>query len=101
MPSDWPPLRDTQFNCAKSNIKWLEYSGIGLATIAADLPPYQTGTRSGKDIVLAEPTADAFFRAMRAFVVDPSARLQLAREARGHAAEMVRQSATIRNLACP
>lgn len=86
------PLRDTQFNCAKSNIKWLEYSGMGLATIAADLPPYRTDTRPGQDIVLAEPTADAFFRAMRALVVEPSERQRIVREARERALELVRQS---------
>lgn len=34
------PLHDNQFNCCKSNIKWLEYSICGIAGIYSDLAPY-------------------------------------------------------------
>lgn len=36
------PLVDINFNQSKSNIKWLEYTMAGAATIASNLPPYQT-----------------------------------------------------------
>jgi SAM-dependent methyltransferase len=86
------PLCDTPFNRAKSNIKWLEYSGLGLATIAADLPPYQAGTHPGEDILLVSPTADAFYDAMHSLVRDSEECRRLRQRARDHASELVRHS---------
>jgi glycosyltransferase involved in cell wall biosynthesis len=70
------PLLDTSFNRAKSDIKLLEYSALGLATIAADLPPYRNSAYS-KSTVLVEPTADAFYLAMRSLVIDSNRRRDL------------------------
>jgi SAM-dependent methyltransferase len=87
------PLRDTPFNSAKSNIKWLEYSALGLATIATDLPPYQDGTQPGEDIMLAGPTAEAFGDAMRSLVVDRDALMRLRRNAASVALDQLKRSA--------
>lgn len=38
-------ITDEPFNFSKSNLKWLEYSMLGIPTAASDLPPYQ-GTTS-------------------------------------------------------
>ena len=35
------PLRDTKFSRGKSHIKWLEYSLLGVPTIASDVYPYK------------------------------------------------------------
>jgi hypothetical protein len=82
------PLLDTSFNRAKSHIKQLEYSALGLATIAADLPPYRDSAYS-KSTVLAEPTADAFYLAMRGLVIDSDRRRELQDAARVIAHENV------------
>jgi glycosyltransferase involved in cell wall biosynthesis len=34
------PLIDNEFNRMKSAIKWMEYSMVGMATIASNIPPY-------------------------------------------------------------
>jgi SAM-dependent methyltransferase len=88
------PLCDTAFSRGKSNIKWLEYSALGLATIAADLPPYRSGTRRDEDIVLCEPTPEAFHAAMRALVVDDGSRQRLRMRAAALANEQLLQSAS-------
>jgi glycosyltransferase involved in cell wall biosynthesis len=82
------PLLDTSFNLAKSNIKQLEYSALGLATIAAELPPYRNSAYS-KSTVLVEPTADAFYLAMRRLVIDSDRRRELQDAARVIAHENV------------
>lgn len=87
------PLCNTPFNRAKSNIKWLEYSGLGLATIAADLPPYQIDTRPGDDILLAEASANGFFDVMRALVLDRRMCTHLRQQAVARAYDQVRKSA--------
>ena len=46
-PHEWPrwaaglaPLEDTPFNRAKSDLKFLEYSALGLPTVASRVTPY-------------------------------------------------------------
>ena len=42
------PLRDTEFNRYKSELKWLEYTALGLAVVASDRAAYaavQDGVR--------------------------------------------------------
>ena len=34
------PLRDNAFNRAKSNLRWLEYSALGLPTVASNVRPF-------------------------------------------------------------
>ncbi len=87
------PLCDTAFNRGKSNIKWLEYSALGLATIAADLPPYRAA-QHGRDLLLVKPTMNAFLHAMRSLVVDDALRRRLQGRAWAMAAEQLRQSAS-------
>jgi len=43
------PLVDNQFNRNKSAIKWMEYSMVGAATIASDIPPYSPVIEQGRD----------------------------------------------------
>lgn len=45
------PLVDTQFNRCKSPIKMLDYAALGLATVASDMPAYN----SGGEAALAQP----------------------------------------------
>jgi len=35
------PLVDSKFNRSKSNLKWLEYSALGVPTVASDVEPYK------------------------------------------------------------
>ncbi len=41
------PLLDTPFNCCKSDIKWQEYSALGIPGVYCDLPPYQQQVQDG------------------------------------------------------
>jgi glycosyltransferase involved in cell wall biosynthesis len=35
------PLRDTEFNRCKSNLKWVEWSSLGVPLVASDVEPYK------------------------------------------------------------
>ena len=85
------PLLPTPFNRAKSNIKQLEYSALGLATIAVDLEPYRT-TPLRETTVLAKPTPAAFYRAMRRLALDANARRKLQAAASIAAHENIRSN---------
>ncbi len=72
------PLQDTPFNRAKSDIKYLEYSATGAATIASPVAPYSDSVRADRGIVVNPNTADAWADAMRSLVDDPLLRERLA-----------------------
>ena len=38
------PIRDNEFNRAKSNLRWLEYSALGIPTVASNVEPYRRTT---------------------------------------------------------
>ncbi len=75
------PLLDVLFNRCKSDVKWLEYSAMGLATIAADLPAYNQSIIPEHTGLIARPNADSFHDAMRRLIVDPELRRSLKRNA--------------------
>lgn len=75
------PLRDTFFNSAKSDIKYLEYAATGAAIIASPVPPYQTSVREDRGVFARANTPDAWSVAMRRLIEDPGLRRQLATNA--------------------
>jgi glycosyltransferase involved in cell wall biosynthesis len=89
------PLMDNPFNIAKSNIKLLEYAALGMASVAADLPPYRNGGTAGFGL-LVEPTADAFFEAMLALATDPRRRRKLQESAVSTIARLQRETTQVR-----
>lgn len=42
------PLAFNKFNMAKSNLRWLEYSSLGIPTVATDIEPYAKSIEQGK-----------------------------------------------------
>ena len=48
------PVTDNKFNRNKSAIKWMEYSVMGMATIASNIPPYSTVIADSYDGYLVE-----------------------------------------------
>jgi glycosyltransferase involved in cell wall biosynthesis len=51
------PLKDTKFNRAKSNIKWMEASMLGIPCVVSDVEPYRC-VKHGVTGYLANNTAD-------------------------------------------
>ena len=52
------PLMDTQFNNAKSELKYIEYSALGMPGIYSDLPPYNSVIKDGVNGLLAKTNED-------------------------------------------
>jgi|SRR5271165_1088048 len=75
------PLIPDGFNGCKSDIKWLEYSALGLATIAAECPAYKESIEHGRTGLLADATAEGFYDAMRRLIIDTGLRQSLQRHA--------------------
>jgi glycosyltransferase involved in cell wall biosynthesis len=76
------PLTDHQFNYSRSNLKWLEYTMSGAATVATALPPYEC-IEQGQDGLLVLPgDSDGWYYAIKNLIEDVGLRQQLATDAR-------------------
>jgi predicted SAM-dependent methyltransferase len=82
------PLLDVVFNRCKSDVKWLEYSAIGLATVAANLPAYNQSIEQERTGLLADADADSFKGAMRRLIVD----VELRRSLQMHACQLTAEN---------
>ncbi|NMC66612.1 MAG: glycosyltransferase family 4 protein, partial [Spirochaetales bacterium] len=52
------PLKDTTFNNAKSELKYIEYTALGIPGIYSDLPPYNSVVEDGLNGLLAKNNKD-------------------------------------------
>jgi predicted SAM-dependent methyltransferase/glycosyltransferase involved in cell wall biosynthesis len=86
------PLLEFVFNSCKSDLKWLEYSAMGLATIAANLPAYNRSIEHERTGLLADTNANSFRAAMRRLILDGELRRSLQRQALELASEKLRLS---------
>lgn len=75
------PLEDHLFNRAKSNIKWLEYSLLGIPGVYSALPPYTECIEHGKTGLLVADLTQ--WEAALSFLIEhPEARLSIGQAAR-------------------
>lgn len=74
------PLEDNVFNAAKSELKWLEYSALGAATVASKVGPYKRAIRHDKDGKLCG-SMGAWEKAIAELIETPELRVSIAQEA--------------------
>jgi glycosyltransferase involved in cell wall biosynthesis len=80
------PLASTAFNRAKSWLKPLEYSALGVAWVASDLPEYRRLARLGAGTIARKP--NAWLRELRQLLDDDSYRAEQADAGRAVAATL-------------
>jgi glycosyltransferase involved in cell wall biosynthesis len=76
------PLRSTTFNEAKSPIKFLEYSAIGMPTVASHGHPYQDVIEDGVNGRLVSEDPSEWFKAIDAYLSDGELREKTVEAAR-------------------
>jgi hypothetical protein len=91
------PLADTRFNSFKSDLKWLEYSALGIPVVASDREPYASVSDRGTGRLVGDDPS-AWADAVRDLADAPDRARELARAAfdeltysrllRDHAEEM-------------
>lgn len=74
------PLKDTQFNRCKSNIKWMEAAMLEIPTVASDVEPYKC-IKHGKDGYLAT-NSDKFIKYLELLINDKELREKMGKEAK-------------------
>jgi glycosyltransferase involved in cell wall biosynthesis len=75
------PVMDNPFNRTKSAIKWMEYSMIGMATVASDIPPYSPVISNEQTAMLCKENHDSWFDAIEKLVIDKQFRNKMAKTA--------------------
>lgn len=86
------PLTDTEFNRSKSHIKWLEYSALGLTTVASSIGEYAQSVVQGSTGLLAGASSAEFADALAEAVTNTSLRAEVARNAKSLAAQQLDNS---------
>lgn len=74
------PVTDSQFNRAKSNIKWLEYSALGIPSVCSSVYPYAMSIEHGETGFLAS-NDDEWYRSLKALVESAELRQRIGRAA--------------------
>jgi tetratricopeptide (TPR) repeat protein len=77
------PLIDNEYNRARSDIKFLEYSSAGLAAVCADLETYNTSLAHGTNGLLFD-SPDALIDSLDEVLLRESWREQLVEQARSY-----------------
>lgn len=75
------PLVDNEFNRAKSNLRWLEYSAMGIPTVASPLLHFKQSIRHGKTGFLASSHAE-WVKILTMLVNEPDVRENVGAAAR-------------------
>jgi len=60
------PLKDSEFNSNKSNLKYIEMAGLGIPVIASDVPAYNRTITDGQDGLLVSPKGKCHLRWVKA-----------------------------------
>lgn len=74
------PLVDNEFNRRKSAIKWMEYSAVGAATVASNIPPYSPVIENGRTGLLAS-NQEEWVEALESLIKDRKKILELSQNA--------------------
>lgn len=75
------PLAESEFNTCKSDIKFLDYSAIQIATIASSAPAYAQTIENKLNGLLVHNTTEAWIEALVKLIEEPDTRLKLAENA--------------------
>lgn len=67
------PLKDNDFNRAKSNLRWLEYSALKIPTVASRVYPFKNSIRDGKDGFICNSKQE-WYDALKSLVEDAEKR---------------------------
>lgn len=90
------PLVDCNFNRSKSNLRWLEYSALGIPTIATDISHYSQTVRNFEDgLLVKDNDLDKWQEAIELMIVDKNLRRAIGKRAH----KRVRKDFNVKNNA--
>lgn len=75
------PLRDSPFTRSKSDIKFLDYSAIGAASVFSRSPAYTGSVQSLENGILVDDDPSAWYESLERLILEKDLRVGLARNA--------------------
>jgi glycosyltransferase involved in cell wall biosynthesis len=75
------PLVDNAFNRAKSNLRWLEYSALGIPCVSSNVGHFAETIHNGVDGLLCD-TPEDFTNALESLIIDKSKRKMMGMDAK-------------------
>lgn len=80
------PLVDNAFNRGKSNLRWLEYSGLGIPCVASNVGHFKETLQHGEDALLVDNSnPDGFYAALKMLIENRDMRTAIGRRANDRA----------------
>jgi glycosyltransferase involved in cell wall biosynthesis len=79
------PLLDSNFNRAKSNLRWLEYSALGVPTVASKVRPFVESIGPGEGYLCN--SKQQWYDTLRVLVLDEKKRRKVGANARSESAK--------------
>jgi glycosyltransferase involved in cell wall biosynthesis len=74
------PLKNTIFNEAKSELKYIEYTALGVPGVYSDLPPYNSVVKDGFNGLLAKNSAEWELK-LEKLILDQNLRIKIVENA--------------------
>jgi len=75
------PLADNEFNRCKTDIKWVEYSTLGIPAVISDVPVYYEAKSRGLGVMVSNDPA-AWYNAIVDLIENPEKRYSIGQAAR-------------------
>lgn len=75
------PLQEDRFNASKSNLKFLEYSALGLSIVCSQGITYSSIAQNEKNSLVVTNDTESWYNALKSLIEDKVKRRNLAREA--------------------
>lgn len=73
------PLRDNSFNRGKSNLRWLEYSALGVPTVASNVEPFKCIEDGKTGLLAVEP--EEWIHCLERLIDDEGLRMEIGKNA--------------------
>lgn len=75
------PLRDNNFNRAKSNLRWIEYSALRVPTICSKVYPFENSVKHGVDGILCASSDLDWYEKLKDLIVNEEKRRSIGENA--------------------
>ena len=80
------PLKNDLFNTAKSELKWTEYSALGIPAVCSNIPPYMLNVRDGETGFLCG-SVEEWVIVLQKLINDKELRQRIGKQAMKHVRE--------------
>lgn len=75
------PLKDSNFNRAKSNLRWIEYGALKIPCVASTVYPFKNSIKHKKDGLLVSNSASSWYETLKGLIENKGSRVEIGENA--------------------